>query len=206
MAPVARSNNRFLPDRFDEVGADPRYVGTHRRAQSSLSVFAPIGVALGLVVVLVLGGLWWIDRSNTSLEIDPGAIRVPVGEAPAEEPEADDAATSEPEAPVPANPADVDLEGLTITVLNGAGVQGLAARAGGRLVAAGWPEPSATNADSSDVAASIVVYANSEDLSIALGIAEILGIDFDAVVQSDAYPDVRVTVILGADYVDTEAT
>ena len=204
---MARTS-RFLPDKFDDVASDPRYIGTHRRAQSSLSVFAPIGIGLGLVVVLVLGGLWWIDRSNNSLELDDSAILVPAEDAPAgDSPPAEEGIDSGDAAgPAPANPGDVDLTTLTITVLNGTGTQGLAARAGSRLIEAGWPEPTATNADSSDVAQSLIAYGNAEDLAIALGIANVLGISSEAVIQSDTYPGARVTVILGSDYVDTEAT
>lgn len=204
---MAQKQSKFLPDKFDDVENDPRYIGTHRRAQSSLSVFAPIGIGLGLVVVLVLGGLWWIERSNAALEIDQGAIRLPAGEAPTDATESAPGEAEDVEEEVlAADPADVDLTDLTITVLNGTGTQGLAARAGSRLVQAGWPEPTATNADSRDVAQSIVAYGNAEDYPIALGIAGNLGIGSEAVIQSDTYPSARVTVILGSDYVDTEAT
>jgi hypothetical protein len=74
------------------------------------------------------------------------------------------------------------------------------------LVAAGWPEATATNADSADVAQSVVAYQDDADRGIALGIAEILGIAADQVVQTPAYPGARVTVLLGSDYVDTQST
>ena len=64
----------------------------------------------------------------------------------------------------------------------------------------------ATNAESTDVAQSIVAYGSAEDLGIALGIAMVLGIDSEAVIQTDTYPGARITVVLGADYVDTEST
>jgi hypothetical protein len=51
-----------------------------------------------------------------------------------------------------------------------------------------------------------VAYLDEADRGIALGIAEILGIGADQVVQTGAYPGARVTVVLGADYVDTEST
>jgi hypothetical protein len=56
------------------------------------------------------------------------------------------------------------------------------------------------------VAQSSVAYIDDADRGIALGIAEILGISADQVVQTSAYPGARVTVVLGADYVDTQST
>ena len=197
--------NTFLLDRYDEVGHDPTYVGTHRRERSSWSLFAPIGIGLGAVVVLVLAGLWFVDRSDDYLEIDALEVPVIAGEPPEEGP-----VVIEPETPVEVepvrDPAQIDTAGLTLTVLNGTDTAGLAAEAGERLVAAGWPEVTATNADSADVAESVVAYQDDADRGIALGIAEILGIAADAVVQTSAYAGARVTVLLGGDYVATQST
>ncbi len=66
----------FLPDRFDDVERDLSYVGTHRRQRSSWSVFAPIGIGLGAVIVLVLAGLWFVDRSDDYLTLDASEIPV----------------------------------------------------------------------------------------------------------------------------------
>lgn len=197
--------NTFLPDRFDEVPGNPGYVGTHRSERSTWSLFAPIGIALGAVVVLVLAGLWFVDRSDDYLELDADGVAVIAGEAPGEEP-----VVIEPEVPVEVvpveDPSQIDTEGLTLTVLNGTGTSGLAARAGERLVSAGWPEPTATNADASDVAQSVVAYQDDADKGIALGIAQLLDIDVEQVVQTDSYPGARITVVLGSDYVDTQST
>ena len=202
--------NTYLPDRFDDVApADTRYVGTHRRERSSLSMFAPIGIGLGSVVVLVLAGLWFVDRSDDYLELDPSELPVVQGEAPPEEaaPEAVelDPEVADPNDPV-LDPSQIDLTGLSLTILNGTDKQGMAARAAERLTTVGWPEPTATNADSTSVAQSSVAYIDDADRGIALGIAEILGVSADQVVQTSAYPGARVTVVLGADYVDTQST
>jgi hypothetical protein len=199
----------FLPDRFDDVDRDLTYVGVHRRERTSWSVFAPIGVALGAIVVLVLAGLWFVDRSDDYLTLDASDVPVISGEAPPEE-AADEPVVLEPEVPeevvAVTDPTQIDTEGLTLTVLNGTPTQGMAARAVERLVAVGWPEATATNADSSDVGQSVVAYSEDADKAIALGIAQELDLDADSVVQTTAYPGARVTVVLGADYVDTEST
>jgi hypothetical protein len=131
------------------------------------------------------------------------------GEAPAEE-AAPEAVELEPEVADPndpvLDPSQIDLTGLSLTILNGTDKQGMAARAAERLTTVGWPEPTATNADSTSVAQSSVAYIDDADRGIALGIAEILGVSADQVVQTSAYPGARVTVVLGADYVDTQST
>ncbi|MDA0289357.1 MAG: LytR C-terminal domain-containing protein [Actinomycetota bacterium] len=199
----------FLPDRFDDVDRDLGYVGTHRRQRSSWSVFAPVGIGLGAVVVLTLAGIWFVDRSDDYLTLDASEVPVITGEAP-EEDAAEEPVIIEPEVVeevvAVSDPTQIDTEGLTLTVLNGTATQGMAARAVERLVAIGWPEATATNADSTDIQQSVVAYSEDADKAIALGIAQELDLDADSVVQTTAYPGARVTVVLGADYVDTEST
>ena len=205
---MAQRTPSFLPDRFDDVPRDKKYVGIHRSTRSSVSVFAPIGIALGAVVLLVLGGLWFVDRSASNLTLEDtappvidGALDPPPEEAPivAEQPVIEEAL------PV-TDPTQIDTEGLTLTVLNGTAAQGMAGRASSRLSDIGWPEATATNADSTDVAQSVVAYSEDADKASALGIAQLLGLEAEAVVQTTAYPGARITVVLGADYVDTQST
>ncbi len=199
----------FLPDRFDDVERDLSYVGTHRRQRSSWSVFAPVGIGLGAVVVLVLAGVWFVDRSDDYLTLDSSEVPVITGEAP-EDAVPEGPVVLEPEVPeeviAVTDPTQIDTEGLTLTVLNGTATQGMAARAVDRLVRVGWPEATATNADSTDIQQSVVAYSEDADKAIALGIAQELDLDADSVVQTTAYPGARVTVVLGVDYVDTEST
>ncbi|HEV8012623.1 MAG TPA: LytR C-terminal domain-containing protein, partial [Pontimonas sp.] len=159
--------------------------------------------------VLILAGIWFVDRSDDYLTLDASEVPVLTGEAPEEE-ALDEPVVIEPEVPeevaAVTDPTQIDTEGLTLTVLNGTPTQGMAARAVDRLVVIGWPEATATNADSTDVQQSVVAYSEDADKAIALGIAQELGLDADSVVQTTAYPGARVTVVLGADYVDTEST
>ena len=201
---MARSGkNTFLPDRFDDLPRDPSYVGRHRRERTTWSTFAPIGIGLGTVVVLVLAGLWLIDRSDDYLTLDPSDF--PIATEPPEEPVVVEPEV-EPEQEIVTDPTQVDLTDFTLTVLNGTRTQGLAARAAERLVAVGWPEATATNADSSDVAETVVTFGDEAHRAKALGIAQLLGVDETQVIQTTAYPGASVTVVLGADYVDTQST
>ena len=212
MATVGKPS--FLPDRYDDVSHDRRYVGTRRSARSSFSLFAPIGIALGAVIVLVLAGMWFVDRSDDYLALDEAQLPVISGDV--SDAADSDVAIEEPvvieeepvvEEVVPVeDPTVIDTEGLTLTILNGTATAGMAARANERLSVIGWPEATATNADSTDVKQSVVAYWEPADEAIALGIAETLGIGADSVVQTSAYPGARITVVLGADYIDTAST
>ena len=205
---MAQRTPSFLPDRFDDVPRDKKYVGIHRSTRSSASVFAPIGIALGAVVLLVLGGLWFVDRSATNLTLEdtaPPVIDGALDPQPEEAPVVAQEPVIEEALPV-TDPTQIDTEGLTLTVLNGTAAQGMAGRASSRLSDIGWPEATATNADSTDVAQSVVADSEDADKASALGIAQLLGLEAEAVVQTTAYPGARITVVLGADYVDTEST
>ncbi len=205
---MAQRTPSFLPDRFDDVPRDKKYVGIHRSTRSSASVFAPIGIALGAVVLLVLGGLWFVDRSASNLTLEdtaPPVIDGALDPQPEEAPVVAQEPVVEEALPV-TDPTQIDTEGLTLTVLNGTAAQGMAGRASSRLSDIGWPEATATNADSTDVAQSVVAYSEDADRASALGIAQLLGLEAEAVVQTTAYPGARITVVLGADYVDTEST
>jgi hypothetical protein len=205
---MPRGKPSFLPDRFDDVSREKKYVGIHRSTRSTASLFAPVGIALGVVALLVLGGLWFVDRSAANLTLEDSAPPVIDGgaTAPLEEEQAVEEEPVVDEVLPVTDPTQIDTEGLTLTVLNGTASQGMAARASTRLTDVGWPETTATNADSTDVAQSVVAYSEEADKASALGIAQLLGIEADAVVQSTAYPGARITVVLGADYVDTEST
>lgn len=88
---------------------------------------------------------------------------------------------------------------LTVSVLNGTLTQGLAAGAGARLEAQGWPVQTLANADTSDIQESYVAYRRDDDEGFALGAAQILGID--SVIQTDRTFGAKVVVVLGSDYV-----
>jgi len=190
--------SRFLPDRFDDVERERGYVGLRREQRGRGFWLVPLGVVLGVSVVLTAIGMFMVSRADQRLELSPEEIAItdpPPEEVVAEEP----APEPEPE-PVEAitNPSEEEADGLTITILNGTDTTGLAARAGNLLDREGWPEQTRTNADEQGVEDSLVAYESEDDEGLARGVAEILGID--EVVQTDNYPGARITVLLGADF------
>lgn len=93
----------------------------------------------------------------------------------------------------------------SVTVLNGTGTSGLAQNMASTLVNAGF-SATAENASSSDIAETAILYNSSRTgaQAAALGVAQTLGIDEDAVTTNDGtYPtSTNVVVVLGADQVD----
>jgi hypothetical protein len=190
--------SRFLPDRFDDVEREPGYIGLRRQQREKTFWLVPIGIVLGVSVVLTAIGMFMVSRADQRLELSPDEIAItepPPEEVVAQEPEPE----PEPE-PVEAitNPSQEEADGLTITILNGTDTTGLAARAGNLLDREGWPEQTRTNADEQGVESSLVAYESEEDEGLARGVAQILGIE--EVVQTDNYPGARITVLLGADF------
>lgn len=190
------AKQKFLPDRFDEIPREPGYIGLRRLRRRRAFWLIPTAVLAGSSLLLVALGLWWMDRAGDSLEF--AVPDVPLVEPEPEiapEPEEE----TEPEALDPIiNPSAEQAAGLTVTVLNGTLTQGLAASAGELLTAEGWPEQTLANADTSTVEESYVAYSREEDKALALGAAEILGIE--SVVEAERDFGARITVVLGADY------
>jgi hypothetical protein len=198
-------------DRFDEVPDDLQRVGAHRaeaRRGRGWVVFAWCALAVG---VLVGAGVVYLGVANdsfqfvspTSSETAEAGSETPADGATDEADEADgadggSATPTETAVPVePADPASVDPDVTTITVLNGTTTSGLAGSASLVLAEAGWTVAGQGNADGSG-AETIVYYADEADEAVALGVARDLGTT--TVELSDAFPDSSVTAVLGADY------
>ncbi|MBD8610314.1 LytR C-terminal domain-containing protein [Frigoribacterium sp. CFBP 13729] len=188
-------------DRFDEVPGDLHRVGAHRavaRRGRGWVVFAWCALAVG---VLVGAGVVYLGVANDSFQfVSPTSDET--AEAGSGTP-ADDATdgTASPATPAetvaPADPASVDPDVTTITVLNGTTTSGLASRASLALAETGWTVAGQGNADGT-VPSTIVYYADAADEAVARGVARDLGAT--RVELSDAFPDSSVTAVLGADY------
>ncbi len=188
------AKQKFLPDRFDDIPQEPGYVGLRRLRRRRAFWVIPTAVLAGTSLLLVALGLWWMDRAGDSLEFD--AVDIPLIQ-PEVQPEPEPEPEPEPIEPI-INPNADEALGLTVTVLNGTLIQGLAASAGEQLTREGWPEQTLANADTNTVEESYVAYSREEDEALALGAAQILGIE--SVVLTDRNFGARITVVLGSDY------
>lgn len=184
----------FPRDRFDDIPTDIDRVGAHRgpapRGRGWIR-FAWAALATG---VLVVGGLYGLSRLYPSIPFDFPDLGGPIaqpGTAP----------TSAPEVVPITDPALVDPAlGLTVSVLNASPTDGQAQVAATQVAAAGWPSPSFANSTVRDAAETFVYYRSADLEPAALGIAQLIGVDADHVVLSDAYLGATVTIVLGEDY------
>jgi hypothetical protein len=188
-------------DRFDEVPDDLQRVGAHRaeaRRGRGWIVFAWAALATG---VLVGAGVVYLGVANDSFQfVAPTSDET--SQAGSESPDdggtdGSDAPTTPAETVAPADPASVDPDATTITVLNGTDTSGLAGQASLALAETGWTVAGQGNADGT-VAVTVVYYADAADEAVARGVARDLGTT--TVELSDAFPDSSVTAVLGDDY------
>ncbi len=185
----------FPRDRFDEVPATLGRVGAHRAPRSRRGVWvatAWAALASGLLVVL---GLYLLSliTDRVVFEIPGVGTAEPDVTAPVETPE------PEPTVEPITDPTLVELPaGFTITVLNGAGVDGLGAQARDRIAAPGWPVGTVTSAAQDDIEVTTIFYSDPALEGVAAGMAALLGVG--VVEQSDAFPGAPITIVLGADF------
>jgi hypothetical protein len=188
-------------DRFDEVPDDLQRVGAHRaeaRRGRGWIVFAWAALATG---VLVGAGVVYLGVANDSFQfVAPTSDETSQAgsEAPGDgETDGSAAPTTPAETVAPADPASVDPDVTTITVLNGTDTSGLAGQASLALAETGWTVAGQGNAEGTG-AATVVYYADAADEAVARGVARDLGTT--TVELSDAFPDSSVTAVLGDDY------
>ena len=196
---MSRSHPR---DRFDVKGpSEPARVGAHRGPARRGRGWIAFAWATAATVVLVIVGIVSLQLITDRLDLD----------AVFPQQESSEAASEAPSTPAPA-PAVVDTAAL-VTVLNGTPTQGLAAQAVEQLAVAGWSQNIAvSNADQSTVETTIVYYQDPSQEGAARGLAEALGVgtitlsdDFAIDVAEGEEPILQLVVVLGADYVPTDA-
>jgi hypothetical protein len=188
---------RYPHDRYDEIPASLSRVGAHRAPPKKgrrLVAFSWAALSTG---VLVLVGLWAVSLIDDSVSFDLPGLSTPVATPGAD----GDPATSTAD-PV-TDPSTIDpARMISITILNGSGVERQQDVAGDQLAAEGWPVGSVTQASQDDVATSTVYYNNPLDEDVARGVALELGID--ELVESTAFIGAPITVVLGADFVSSD--
>lgn len=181
-------------DRFDDIPADLGRVGAHRATRRKGGVAIAVAWAALATIVLIVGSLWALSliTDRVSFEI-PGFDTAEPMPTPTETP------SPEPVIDPITDPALAELPaGFTITILNGAGVDGLGTAASDLLTVSGWPVGTVTSAGEDDLTETVVFYSDPALEAVALGMVELLGagvIEF-----SDAFPGAPITIALGADF------
>ncbi len=203
---MSKASYPFPPDEFDAPPDPDAPRGVHRAPRSSWSRWWPYLLILVLVPALAWGVVTFLAREGKLPDL-PGGTAGPTSETSAP---ATDTATA-PEATTPAQttpPATPTQTATTpaqappaldtpVSVLNGAGISGLAGRTAEKLTAAGFTAVTPGNATSDTPVASTVFYA-SEDLRAT---AELVGqtIGVEALTLSPADAGDGIVVVLRTD-------
>lgn len=182
-------------DRFDDIPRDLRRVGAHRAPARRGRGWVNFAWASLATAVLIVGGLYGLSRVNPAISFD---IPVLAGEGA----QPGSTVTPQPETTPLTDPALVDPKlKLTISVFNASPTDDQQDVAAAQIELAGWPTPAAAVAATRDQESTTIYYNGAQYEAIALGLAQLLGVDPENAVNSDAYLGAWVTVVLGADYV-----
>lgn len=186
----------FEPDRFDELPAELGRVGAHRAPRGRGGAVIAVAWAALASGVLVVAGLWGLSliTDRVTFEI-PGFDTAEPTPTPTETPTPTPTPTVEPVT----SPELAELPpGFTITILNGAGVEGLGAAARDLLTAPGWPVGTVTAAAQDDLAETVVFYSDPALEGVARGMTVLLGTG--DIELSDAFLGAPITITLGTDF------
>ncbi|PPF88509.1 hypothetical protein C5B96_02650 [Subtercola sp. Z020] len=180
-------------DSFDDLPDDLARRGVHRGPRPrgrGWVTFAWAALATGVLVGLGVLGLFVV---NNGLQLGTGSAGG--GAASSVDP-------GPSETPTPTVAPTVD-PALSVTILNGTTIEGLATRAGGQATDGGWSVGVEANASSSDVTVTTVYYVDASQEGAAKGLAATLGGVATAV--STQFEGDTLTVVLGTDYKDPAA-
>ncbi|MDO9590813.1 MAG: LytR C-terminal domain-containing protein [Microcella sp.] len=184
----------FDPDRFDEIPAGLGRVGAHRAPRPKGGIAIAVAWAALASGVLVVAGLWAL-----SLITDQVTFEIPGFDTAEPMPTPTDTPSPPPTVDPITDPALAELPaGFTITVLNGAGVDGLGDTARDLLATPGWPVGTVTSAGQDDLTETVVFYSDPALEGVALGMAVLLGVGETEL--SDAFPGAPITITLGTDF------
>jgi len=201
--------SQYPQDEFDVAGRERGPEGVHRQPPSLLRSLAPFIAVIVIVPLLawgavsLLGGGGGEDpqaeptaTATTEVTEEPtGETESPEGETPeGETPEG----TPEEETTEPGLGEDVIL-GTSISVLNGAGVQGLAGQVAAELQEAGFTTVGAADYTAGSPDVTTLYYRNADLAATAEAIGELVGID-TLVEAPSATQNVEIAIVLRADY------
>lgn len=181
----------YPKDRFDvHVPALDR-VGAHRAPSKKGRHWIAFWWAFGTTVLLIALGVGGLFFLNNRLAPDTSALSPDTAKP---------TATAEPTpTPTPTVQPTVDPN-LTVTVLNGTLTIGLAGSVGDELDAEGWTVGALGDAASSDVAETIVYFADPALEGAALGVAKSVPGSEILLADDFAGSGADLTVVVGNDY------
>ena len=199
MSGVTKASYPYQEDEFDQAALHPGPRGVHRRPRSRFSRWFPYLAILVLAPALAYGLVTYLSNSGSTANI-PGLSSLTDDGGGSGTP----SATTSPTATAPsvatptATTAPTPALGTKITVLNAAGISGIAAKAVAKLTAAGFTDVTPGNYNGTALDASVVFYATPEQAVTAKAVAAALGIG--PVQESATQANGAIVVVLKSDY------
>lgn len=201
------TQNDHPEDEFDRAGRDRTPQGVHRAPRSIWRTLGPIVAIVVLAPLLAWGAVTLLgDRAQEEPQATATSTESATGaETPADTGETTEGqegttapeTSDEPSAEATAVPVDF---GAGIAVLNGAGVNGLAADVVGQLAEAGFTGGTAADYGSAEPQATTLYYNNADLAATAEAVAEAVGIT-NLVESASATSTTDIAIVLRADYV-----
>lgn len=200
----SRDDYPYPEDEFDALGADRAPQGVHRAPLPRWRQLLPFLIVLVLAPTLAFVAV----RAFSGGDGEPGGQQPTTTQAPTDAGSSDEATdstseettTEEPSSEEPSTEetgADLD-QSITIWVLNGSGVTGLAADTVAVLEAAGWEGADADDYASSLPTSTTIFYDNADQAEEAQAVGEELGID--TLVESSDAADGDIVIVLRSDF------
>ncbi|WP_159807966.1 LytR C-terminal domain-containing protein [Cellulomonas citrea] len=206
---MSKASYPYPDDEFDAPSGDDSPRGVHRAPRSAWRRWWPFLAVIIVVPALVFAGVTYAAKNGYVSHL-PG---VPGSSASAGDDASDDAAADDGSAddgataPAPSTPAPppatqppattapaAPVLSTKVSVVNAAGISGLAATASSKLQKAGFTAVSATNGSKSGTTTSTVFYASEDLAPTAKLVASTLGLT--TVTQSADKSGGAITVLL----------
>lgn len=194
--------SQYPQDEFDLAAKERGPKGVHRRTQSTLKRILPFLIVILLGLLLAWGIVAFLNRDNDTGSVDPSptVTEQPTDAATDEpsEPEATDEPTDDGDGEPAEEPDDASINrDAAVSVLNGGGSQGLAARVADTVTGDNFTNVTAGNYRSALPNVSYVYYQSEDLKETAEHIAELLGIQ---PVEQLGAASAPIVVVLRADY------
>lgn len=202
--------SEYPEDEFDVAGRERGPEGVHREPRSLLRALAPFLAVIVIVPLLAWGAVSLMSDDGDQQADEPPATQVEPTTEPEDGATETEDATEEPATEEEAEEATEETteeEGLggdvvlttSISVLNGAGVSGIAGEQAAVLEDEGFTSVGAADYGASAPDVTTIYYRNADLAPTAEAIGELLGID-NAVELASATQNVEIAVVLRPDF------
>ncbi len=197
--------SQYPEDEFDVAGRDRGPEGVHRQPPSLLRALAPFIAVIVIVPLLAWGAVGLLSGNDGDPQADPTPAPVETTEEPSVE---TPTATESPDGETP-TAEETTEEGLgedvilttSISVLNGAGISGIAGEVAAELEAEGFTSVGAADYGAASPDVTTLYYRNADLAPTAEAIAELIGID-NTVELASATQNVEIAIVLRADFAE----